>query len=110
MQDGIDVPVVQVILAGVGRRVRGRKLMMCVEFVSDRKTKATFPEEVNIGKLVSNRCEKLGLIVRSIVHLNIMSPAFTITKQQVDFVVDTLRAGVVGVMDDLKGEGIAFGR
>ena len=90
--------------------VRGKKLMMCVEFVADRGTKATFPEELNIGKLVSNRCEALGLIVRSIVHLNIMSPAFILTHSDVDFVVETLRAGIVGVMDDLQRSGVAIGR
>jgi putrescine---pyruvate transaminase len=89
--------------------VRGRKLMMCVEFVADRKTKALLPDAVNVGKLVSNRCEAMGLIVRSIVHLNIMSPAFVLTKGDVDFVVDTLRQGIVQVMGDLKAQGISLG-
>lgn len=89
--------------------VRGTKLMMCVEFVADRASKALFPDEVNIGKLVSNRCEAMGLIVRSIVHLNIMSPAFVITRAQVDFVVDTLRKGIVATIDDLRRSGVPFG-
>jgi putrescine---pyruvate transaminase len=88
--------------------VRGRKLMMCVEFVGDKKTKATLPDEVNIGKIVSNHCEKMGLIVRSIVHLNIMSPAFVLTRDNVDFVVDTLRQGIVGAMADLKAMGVSY--
>jgi adenosylmethionine-8-amino-7-oxononanoate aminotransferase len=86
--------------------VRGKKLMMCVEFVSDPRTKALFPERLNIGKRVSNRCEELGLIVRSIVHLNVMSPAFTITRAQVDFIVDTLRQGIEATMSDLRREGL----
>lgn len=74
--------------------VRGRRFMMCVEFVADKTTKALFPGKVNIGKLVSNQCEKLGLIVRPIGNLNIMSPALTLTREQVDFTVDTLRRGI----------------
>jgi putrescine---pyruvate transaminase len=89
--------------------VRGRKLMMCVEFVANRGTKDLFPEEVNVGKRVSNRCEEMGLIVRSIVHLNIMSPAFIITRAQVDFVVDTLRQGIEATMADLRREGVWAG-
>ena len=89
--------------------VRGRKLMMCVEFVADRQTKQTLPDAVNVGKLVSNHCEKLGLIVRSIVHLNIMSPAFVLTRDNVDFVVDTLRQGIVSTMGELKAMGVTYG-
>lgn len=85
--------------------VRGRKLMMCVEFVADRASRSLFPESLNIGKRVSNRCEQMGLIVRSIVHLNIMSPAFTLTRDQVDFIVDVLRKGIEATMDDLRREG-----
>jgi putrescine---pyruvate transaminase len=66
------------------------------------------PDEVNIGKIVSNHCEKMGLIVRSIVHLNIMSPAFVLTRGNVDFVVDTLRQGIVGAMADLKSMGMPY--
>ena len=90
--------------------VRGRKLMMCVEFVADKKSKQTLPDEANIGKIVSNHCEKLGLIVRSIVHLNIMSPAFVLTRDDVDFVLQTLRQGITGAMTDLKSMGVDYTR
>ena len=63
---------------------------------------------LNIGKRVSNRCERMGLLIRSIVHLNIMSPGFTLTRSDVDFVVDTLRQGIVEVIDELRDEGIAI--
>jgi len=86
--------------------VRGTKLMMCVEFVADQAKKELFSDDLNIGKRVSNRCEQMDLIVRSIVHLNIMSPAFVITTAQVDFVVDTLRRGILMTMDDLRREGL----
>ena len=89
--------------------VRGRKLMMCVEFVADRKTRALFPESLNIGKLISNRCEEMGLMIRSIVHLNIMSPAFTLTRDQVNFIVDTLRQGIEATMGDLRRDGLWAG-
>lgn len=100
LQDLEDLPIVG--------NVRGRKLMMCVEFVADRATKETFPVALNIGKRVSNRCERMGLLIRSIVHLNIMSPGFTLTRSDVDFVVDTLRQGIVEVIDELRDEGIAI--
>lgn len=85
--------------------VRGKRLMMCIEFVADRKTKELFPDALNIGKLVSNKCEEKGLIVRPIVHLNIMSPAFIITRAEVDTIVDTLRNSIKEVADALVRDG-----
>ena len=81
--------------------VCGRGFMMCVEFVADKATKGLFPAELNIGKLVSDQCEKLGLLVRSIGNLNIMSPTLTLTREQVDFIVDTLRRGIENTAREL---------
>jgi putrescine---pyruvate transaminase len=86
--------------------VRGKKLMGGVEFVQNRATKALFPEELNIGKQVANKAEALGLMVRPIVHLNIMSPALTISRDEIDFVVDTLGASIKAVADDLVRDGV----
>lgn len=88
--------------------VRGRKLMMCVEFVQHKESKELFPDEVVIGKRVANHAEKHGLIVRPIVHLNIMSPPLTITGEQVDFIVDTLRTSILETADQLAAENIRF--
>ena len=79
--------------------------MMCVEDVMNRDTRETFPEELNIGKWISNRAEELGLIVRPIVHLNVMSPPLTMTRGDVDFVVDTLGKAIELTLDDLKAKG-----
>lgn len=70
--------------------VRGMRMMMCVENVADKETKALFPDEVNIGKRISNEAEKLGLIVRPIGHLNVMSPPLIITREDVDYIVARL--------------------
>ncbi len=86
--------------------VRGRLFMMCVVNVRDKKTKAAFGPEVNIGKRISNHAEELGLIVRPIVDLNVMSPPLTMTRDDVDFVVATLREAIVRAMAELEREGI----
>lgn len=88
--------------------VRGRKLMMCVEFVQSREKRSLFPDEINIGKRVADHAEKAGLIVRPVGHLNIMSPPLTLTRQQADFIVDTLHSSIVAVADELAAEGVDF--
>ncbi len=85
--------------------VRGRKLMMCVENVRNRQTREMFSEELDIGTLIAKKCDALGLIVRPIGHLNVMSPPLIITRDEVDCVVETLAAGIRGVMDDLVRSG-----
>ena len=86
--------------------VRGQKFMMCVVNVCDKETRDFFPAEVNIGKRISNHAEELGLIVRPIVDLNVMSPPLTMTRDDVDFVVSTLRRAIENTMDDLRDEGL----
>ena len=84
--------------------VRGRRLMMCLEYVADKKTKQKLPDEVNISKRISNECEANGLLVRPLGHLDVLSPPLIITKQQVDFIVDTLGAAIRKVTDELVRE------
>jgi len=86
-------------------QVRGRKFMVCVEYVADKATKVLFPEELDIGKRISNNADKLGLITRAIVHLNVMSPPLTMTKDNVDFIVATLRQSIEITMQELRNEG-----
>jgi len=85
--------------------VRGRKLMMCVENVKDKASKQLFPDDINISKRISNICDAKGLIVRPVGHLNIMSPSLIITRDDVDFIVETLRAAIIQVTDDLVNQG-----
>lgn len=85
--------------------IRGRRFMMCVVNVMDKETKQFFPPEVNIGKRISNHAEELGVIVRPAADLNIMSPALTMTKEDVDYVVSRLRQAIERTTEDLRAEG-----
>jgi adenosylmethionine-8-amino-7-oxononanoate aminotransferase len=90
--------------------VRCKKLMACVEFVADKASKALFPDELNIGEQIHLRAQKRGLLVRPIVHLNVMSPPLTITHAQVDEIVETLRDAILETAADLRGSGDYAGR
>ena len=90
-------------------QVRGRKLMLCVENVADKTTKAPLPDGVNESKRISDVAESLGLIVRPIGHLNVMSPPLIITEAQVDFIAETLETAIRRVTDDLVREGHHLG-
>ena len=43
--------------------------------------------------------------MRPIVNLNVMSPPLIINREQVDFIVSTLRESIDACIDDLKQHG-----
>lgn len=89
--------------------VRGSHFMLCVENVAKKETKELVGDEANVGKRISNHCEAMGLIVRPLGHLNIISPPLTLSKDEIDFLVDTLAKGIKMTTDDLVREGHKVG-
>jgi len=86
--------------------VRGRRFMMCVEYVADKVTRAQVPEAANMSRRIAQRCEAKGLLVRPLGHLDIMSPPLTLTGPQCDFLVDNLREAIIEVTHELRHEGL----
>ena len=86
--------------------VRGKNFMMCIENVADKETKELLPAEVRIGNRIADHCQKRGLIVRPIAHLNVLSPPLILTKEQIDTMVAILRESITAAMDDLVREGL----
>ena len=86
--------------------VRGSHFMMCVENVADPATGEPFAEAVNIGKRIADHCERLGLIVRPISPLNIISPPLILTEAEIEELAALLRQGIEASMRDLEAEGI----
>jgi len=86
--------------------VRGACLIGCVENVADKATKRPFPDEVDIGRRISDAAEKRGLLVRPMGALNVMSPPLILTEDQVDFIEENLRAAIIEVTDDLVRDGV----
>ena len=91
---------------GIVGDVRGSHFMQCVENVADKETRELFDPSVHVGDRVANACEKRGLIVRPIAHLNVLSPPLVLTTDQIDWMVDVLREGIIEVQADLVAEGI----
>jgi putrescine---pyruvate transaminase len=90
-------------------QVRGRRLMVCVENVANKLTKEPLPDGVNESKRISDTAEAMGMMVRPMGHLNVMSPPLVITEAQVDFVAETLERAIRTVTDELVREGHKIG-
>ena len=86
--------------------VRGKNFMMCIENVANKETKELLPAEVKIGHRIAAHCQKNGVLVRPLAHLNVLSPPLILTKEQIDFMVATIRTAITDTMDDLVREGM----
>ncbi|MEM7208287.1 MAG: aminotransferase [Pseudomonadota bacterium] len=62
--------------------------------------------DVELGNRIDKHCQAMGLIVRPIINMCVMSPPLTITKAEIDEMVSILRKGVEMAMQDCIDEGI----
>ncbi len=88
--------------------VRGSHFMLCLELVQDRRSKALFPADVEIGKRAAREAQRRGLIIRPIGNLSVLSPALILTCEQIDEMVAILDESLRAVLDDLARCGIEF--
>jgi len=97
LKELLDLPIVG--------DVRGSHFMLCVENVADKKTKELLPPDIGVGKRIAEACQKRGVLVRPIAHLNVLSPPLILTVKEIDRLVDVLREGITEVADTLVREG-----
>ncbi|MGE0500831.1 MAG: aminotransferase [Rhizobiaceae bacterium] len=86
--------------------VRGAGLMACIECVADRESKNPLALDNSVGKRIDAHCHELGLLVRPLINMCVMSPPLIITREQIDDMVSILREGISRTMDDLRREGV----
>ena len=90
-----DIPIV--------RDVRGIGLMGCVE-CELKQGGDDLTMDYEIGNRIDKHCQALGLIVRPLVNMCVMSPPLTITREQIDEMIGILRKGIELAMHELKDE------
>lgn len=86
-------------LRAVGE-VRGLGLMVAVELVADRATKAAFDPAKNVIGRVRKELEARGLFTRVVRDIILLAPPLVLTEAQVDRIVEILRGGISGVLPE----------
>jgi adenosylmethionine-8-amino-7-oxononanoate aminotransferase len=94
MQTLRDIPIVS--------DVRGLGLMACVE-CEIKQGDNDLAMDYQIGNLIDKHCQEMGLIVRPIINMCVMSPPITITREQIDEMVAILRQGIIKAMEEVTG-------
>jgi len=80
--------------------VRGLGLMVAVELVADRATKAAFdPAKKIIGK-VKAELEARGVFTRKVRDILCFAPALVVTEAQVDRLVESTRGAIAAVLPE----------
>ena len=77
-------------------------LMGGLQLAADKSTRRRYAKPDDIGTLVRNHCVENGLIMRATGDRMLASPAFTISRAQVDEVVGTLRKGLDHLRDTVR--------
>ena len=86
--------------------VRGLGLMACIECVADRESNNPLTLDYEVGKRIDAHCQELGLLVRPLINMCVMSPPLIITRDQIDDIVAILREGIERTQADLRREGL----
>jgi adenosylmethionine-8-amino-7-oxononanoate aminotransferase len=86
--------------------VRVVGLMAGIECVADRKSKNPLQLDTDVGKRIDRHCQELGLLVRPLINMCVISPPLIITRDQIDKMVEVLHQGISRTMDDLVREGL----
>jgi adenosylmethionine-8-amino-7-oxononanoate aminotransferase len=89
--------------------VRGVGLMAGVECVADRTSNNPLQLDLDVGKRIDRHCQELGLLVRPLINMCVISPPLVITKDQIDRLVELLHKGIALTMDDLVRERLWVG-
>ena len=83
--------------------VRGLGLMACVECELQQGSD-DLDADLELGNRIDRHCQAMGLIVRPIINMCVMSPPLTITREQIDEMVGILRKGILLAMEDIENE------
>ncbi|MDC0194949.1 aminotransferase [Alphaproteobacteria bacterium] len=86
--------------------VRGMGMMTGLECVINKNSKEALVLDQAIGNRIDEESLKLGLIIRPLYHVCVLSPALIITKTQIDDLVDKLGQAITNAMNKVKAEGL----
>ncbi len=88
-----DLPVV--------RDVRGVGLMACIECMDYSKDGELLADSYELAERIDQKCQSVGLLVRPIYNMCVMSPPLIINRDQIDDMVHMLRRGIELTLSEL---------
>ena len=88
---------------GVIGEIRGKGLMVGIEFVQNPDTLESFPRDLSFGVKVGRACiQKEKMLVRYAPEWVAVAPPFIITEEQIDEIVNRLGCAIVAVLNQVR--------
>ena len=85
---------------------RGMGLVGCIECQADPDGTDLLAKDYDVGARIDAHCQALGLLVRPIINMCVVSPPLIITPDQIDEMFDMLAEGIRRTTHDLTREGL----
>lgn len=76
---------------------RGMGLMGCVQCSYNKDKNGTLDDDYKLGALIDAECQEMGLVLRPIINMCVMSPPLIITKDQINQMFDILAKAITKV-------------
>ena len=80
--------------------------MAGIECVINKESKDPLILDKAIGSRIDEESLKIGLIIRPIYHICVLSPALIIQKKQIDDLVQKLQQSITSAMNQVESEGL----
>lgn len=81
--------------------VRGSHLMVGIELVEDKSSKSSFSYDKAVTHRIFQKCLALGVVVRPVGNVIVLSPPLIINKEQTDQLFSALKEGIKAVAEEL---------
>jgi len=85
---------------------RGMGLVGCIECQADSDGPDPLTLDHDVGARIDAHCQNLGLLVRPVINMCVMSPPLIITADQIDEMFDILSEGIRQTTEDLQRDGL----
>jgi adenosylmethionine-8-amino-7-oxononanoate aminotransferase len=82
--------------------VRGMGMILAIELAADRKTKAPLDPKLNVGTWIRDYCWEQGMILRNNGDILVIAPAFTMTKDEADKMLELMEQAISGAIKYFK--------
>jgi adenosylmethionine-8-amino-7-oxononanoate aminotransferase len=82
--------------------VRGRGLLLGLEFVRNPQTREPFPPQENVGVRVREAARRRGLLLRASHWMAVLAPPLTTTSEELNEMLDLLELALADVLEPLQ--------
>jgi adenosylmethionine-8-amino-7-oxononanoate aminotransferase len=88
---------------GIVAEIRGKGLMIGVEFVENLESMQAFPPELEFGIRIGKNCiHKQHVLIRYAHNWIAVAPPFTITKEEIDYFVKKIAQAISDTLEEIR--------